>query len=119
MHIIYIYIYMHSISYESYIHNILYAYSSTTLEYELVIFWKNIILCSCMHITSIMHTTTLVLLLLLVVLLLLQYYYYSSSTRVGVQLVRSLFYWLVPHGARQLQFTLLVSFMPPSPFVSS
>ena len=55
----YIYIYMHSISYESYIHNILYAYSSTTLEYELVIFWKNIILCSCMHITSIMHTTTL------------------------------------------------------------
>lgn len=86
-------------------------------EYELVIFWKNIILCSCMHI--IMHTTTLEYYYSCVVLLLLQYYYYSSSTRVGVQLVRSLFYWLVPHGARQLQFTLLVSFMPPSPFVSS
>ena len=32
-------------------------HSLVLLEYELVIFWKNIILCSCMHI--IMHTTTL------------------------------------------------------------
>lgn len=53
-------------------------HSLVLLEYELVIFWKNIILCSCMHI--IMHTTTLEYYYSCVVLLLLQYYYYSSST---------------------------------------